>query len=99
MKTLVFSAFAVGLLLLSGQTAGAMDKMHGSMMMPTCPASDPVVGVNMMDKMYMTHDQMKMKMAGMSDSKQMAMMKANHVKMMCMSKAKAMGAKMMSSKM
>ena len=99
MKTLVYSAFAVCLLLVSGQTAGAMDKMHGSMMMPACAAGDPVVGVNMMNHMYLTHDQMKMKMAGMSESKQMAMMKQNHVKMMCMSKAKAMGAKMMSSKM
>ncbi len=92
----------MALLAIAGQSAGAMgamNGMHGSMAMPTCAAGDPVVGTNMMTKMYVTHDQMKAKMAGMSDSKMHMMMAKHHVKLMCMSKAKAMGAKMMSSKM
>jgi hypothetical protein len=43
----------------------------------------------------MTHDQMKAKMAGMSQSQMHDMMMKNHVKMMCASQAKAMGGKMM----
>jgi len=77
-----------------------MDSMQGSMMMkPSCSAGDPVVGVNTMKMMYMSHDQMKMKMAGMSDSQAHAMMMKNHVKLMCKSKAMAMGAKMKPAKM
>ncbi len=85
-------------MILAAQSAFAMDSMHGSMM-PKCAAGDPVVGVNMKTKMYMMHEQMKMKMAGMSKAKMNQMMMQNHVKMMCKSKATMMGAKMMSSKM
>jgi len=99
MKTLVWSAFATALFAVSVQSAGAMDSMHSSMMMPKCAAGDSVVGVNTMSKMYMTHDQMKMKMAGMSRSQMHTMMMKKHVKLMCMSAANTMGAKMMSSKM
>ena len=95
MKQFAFSIFAAILLAFSVQPAQAMDSMHSSMMMPTCANGDQAVGMNMMTKMYMTHDQMKMKMAGMSDSQMHAMMMKNHVKMVCMSKAKAMGARMM----
>jgi len=96
MKAFVLGAFALALLAFSGQPVRAMDSMQSSMMMmPTCASGDPVVGMNMMSKMYMTHDQMKMKMAGMSDSQMHAMMMKNHVKMVCMSKAKMMGARMM----
>lgn len=76
-----------------------MDAMHGSMMMPTCAAGDPVVGVNTKTHMYMSHDQMKMKMSGMSDAQKHQMMMQNNMKMMCKSKATSMGAKMMSNKM
>ena len=100
MKTLVVSALSAAVLLFA--TAGpslAMDSMHGSMMMPACAAGDPVVGVNTMKMMYMSHDEMKMKTAGMSASQKSAMMMKNHMKMMCKSKAMSMGAKMMPSKM
>ncbi len=96
------SFFAAGLfaaLLLSTITTGSADSMHASMMMPKCAAGDPVVGVNTATKMYMTHDQMKAKMAGMSDSAMHAMMMKNHVALMCMSKAKSMGASKMMPKM
>jgi hypothetical protein len=96
MKAVTLSIFAVALVAFSSHSTQAMDSMHSSMMMmPSCASGDPVVGMNMMKKMYMTHDQMKMKMAGMSDSQMHAMMMKNHVKMVCMSKAKAMGARMM----
>ncbi len=78
--------------------AGAMDSMHSSMMMTKCATGDPDVGLNTMTKKYMSHDQMKMKVAGMSDSQMHAMMMKNHVKMMCKSKADAMGGTMMMSK-
>ncbi|MBV9103058.1 MAG: hypothetical protein JO060_05665 [Candidatus Eremiobacteraeota bacterium] len=86
-------AFALAL----GTPAYGMDSM--SSMMPSCPPSDPVVGVNMMTKTYMTHDQMKAKSSGMTMAQKEAMMKKNHVKLMCKSKADAMGAKMMKSSM
>ncbi len=94
---------AVILLLASGMVGANVlpsvaDSMQSSSMMmatPKCAAGDPVVGMNMMTKMYMTHDQMKAKMAGMSQSQMQAMMAAHHVKMMCQSQAKAMGGKMM----
>ncbi|MEO6991659.1 MAG: hypothetical protein ABI346_06590, partial [Candidatus Baltobacteraceae bacterium] len=70
--------------------------MNGSMMKTvSCKSGDQVVGVNMQTKMYMTHDQMKTKMAGMSKDKMHMMMTKNHVKLMCKSQADAMGAKMM----
>jgi len=103
MKNLVALAFA-GLLLGTAFQAGlAMDNMHGSMMhgsmmMPSCAAGDPVVGVNTKTKMYMSKSQMKAKTAGMSMSEKQSMMMKNHMKMMCKSKADAMGGKMMMSK-
>ena len=98
---------AVMLLLASGMVAAnvlpsAADSMQSSSMMttmPKCAAGDPVVGMNMMTKMYMTHDQMKAKMAGMTQSQMQAAMTKNHVKMMCQSQAKAMGGKMMTKPM
>ncbi len=100
MRCLTVAGFVAALAMLPFSAVSAMDSMHSSMMMkPTCAAGDPVVGVNTMHKQYMTHDQMKMKMAGMSDSKMHAMMMKNHMKMMCMSDAKAMGAMKMGSKM
>jgi hypothetical protein len=96
MKTFLFSALAVALLAAGSQSASAAHTMHSGMVMPKCSSSDPVVGVNMMSKMYMTHAQMKTKMAGMSNSKMHMMFMKNHVKLMCTSKAKAMGAKKMS---
>jgi hypothetical protein len=79
--------------------ASATDSMSKSMMMPTCASGDPVVGVNTNTKMYLTHDQMKMKSAGMTAMQKQAMMEKNHVKLMCKSKAEAMGAKPMKSAM
>jgi hypothetical protein len=98
---------AAMLLLASGMVAAnvlpsAADSMQSSSMMtamPKCAAGDPVVGMNMMTKMYMTHDQMKTKMAGMTQSQMQAAMTKNHVKMMCQSQAKAMGGKMMTKPM
>jgi hypothetical protein len=95
------------LLLASGMLAANVlpspaDSMQSSSMMmatPKCAAGDPVVGMNTMTKMYMTHDQMKAKMAGMSQSQMQAAMAKNHVKMMCQSQAKAMGGKMMAKPM
>ena len=95
----IISAGVVAIMLAFSVPAGAMDSMQSSMMMmPKCATGDPVVGVNTMTKKYMTHDQMKMKMAGMSDSQMHAMMMKTHVKMMCKSKADAMGGTMMMSK-
>jgi hypothetical protein len=97
MKNLV--AFALAAVLTAAcRPTFAADSMHGSMMMPTCAAGDPVVGVNMKTKMYMSHDQMKTKMMGMSMEQQHAMMKSHHVMMMCKSKADAMGGHMMMAK-
>ena len=58
---------AIMLLLASGMVAAnvlpsAADSMQSSSMMatmPKCAAGDPVVGMNMMTKMYMTHDQIE----------------------------------------
>jgi hypothetical protein len=97
--SLAAALFAAILTVAVHGTGVAMDAMQGSMMKPSCMAGDPVVGVNTMKMTYMSHDQMKMKMAGMSDSQMHAMMMKNHVKLMCKSKAMAMGAKMMPSKM
>jgi hypothetical protein len=91
--------FFASALVLATQPVFAADSMHGSMMKPTCAAGDSVVGVNTSTKMYMTHDQMKAKMAGMSHDQVHAMMMKHHVKMMCRSQADAMGATMMSGKM
>jgi len=99
MNKFLAAAMTVGFLALGTLQAPAMDSMSKSMMMPSCPSNDPVVGVNMNTKMYMTHDQMKMKAAGMTVAQKQAMMEKNHVKLMCKSKADAMGAKPMKSAM
>lgn len=67
------------------------------MTMPKCASGDPVVGLNMTTKMYMTQAQMKAKMTGMSMAQKEAMMKKQNVKMMCKSQATSMGAKMMTA--
>ena len=77
---------------MSGDSAG-----NHAMTKPTCPANDPVVGVNTATKTYMTHDQMKAKMAGMTPDQMHASMAKNNVKLMCQSAATAMGAKPMSA--
>jgi hypothetical protein len=100
MKKLGIVTFAAILLAVSSAPSfAASSGMHGSMMqkMPSCKAGDPMVGVNMKTKMYMTHDQMKAKMAGMSKDKMHMMMTKNHVKLMCKSQADSMGGKMMST--
>ena len=89
---------AMSMLFVSVQPSQAQTNMATSspmMTMPKCASADPVVGVNMMTKMYMTQSQMKSKMSGMSATEQEAMMKKHDVKMMCKSQADAMGAKMM----
>ena len=94
------TATAAILLLFTTVPTFAADSMHAAMMMkPSCATGDPVVGVDSKSKTYMSHDQMKTKMAGTSDSQMQAMMMKQHVTMMCRSKAMAMGAKMMPSKM
>jgi hypothetical protein len=87
--------FAAGAFVATAQPTFAADSMQSSMTMPKCASSDSIVGVNMTTKMYMTQAQMKMKMAGMSQSQMHATMTKNNIKMMCKSKADAMGAKMM----
>ena len=72
--------------------SGSMQSGAG-MTMPTCKAGDSVVGVNMQTKMYMTKDQLKTKMAGMSPAQKQSAMQKHHVKLMCKSDADAMGAK------
>lgn len=89
---------AMGMLLVSMQPSQAQSSMSSSasmMTMPKCASGDPVVGVNMTKKMYMTQAQMNTKMAGMTADQKQAMMKKNNVKMMCKSHAEAMGATMM----
>ena len=97
MRNLATFAFLAALFATAGHSAIAMDSMmSGSMSsMPKCRMGDKMVGVNTMTKMYLTQDQLKSKMAGMSMAKQHEMMMKNHVKMMCKSKADAMGGKMM----
>ncbi len=97
MRNIVASVFAAALLALVSQSSYAMNTMHHSMMMPTCAAGDPVVGVNTMTHMYMSHSQMKAKMAGMSPTQMHTMMMTHHVTLMCKSKADAAGDKMMKS--
>ncbi len=94
MKLSVFFIFACLLLTTISTTAQTMQSSGGSMMQkPQCKTGDPVVAVNTQKKMYMTADQVKAKMSGMSqEQKQMAMQK-KHVKWMCKSDADAMGAK------
>lgn len=89
---------ATSMLFVSVQPSVAQSAMSSSesmMSVPKCASGDPVVGVNMTTKMYMTQAQMKAKSAGMTVAQKQAMMKKNNVKMMCKSQATAMGAKMM----
>lgn len=81
---------ALGMLLASAQGASAQGMMSS---MPSCPSTDPVVGVNTTTKMYMTQAQMKAKSAGLTPAQKQAMMAKNHVKLMCKSAAVKMGAK------
>ena len=68
--------------------------MSGSgMTMPTCKAGDPVVGVSMVTKMYMTAEQMKAKLGSIPPEQKQAIIKKQKIKMMCESDAEAMGAK------
>lgn len=99
------AATLLGMTMLVGsiQPALAQSSMSSSMSssmgsMPHCAANDPVVGVNMSTKMYMTRSQMMAKTSGMTPEQKQAMMTKNHVKMMCQSQATAMGAKMMTAK-
>jgi hypothetical protein len=97
MKT-VTMGLVLGIAMLMGGTQAslAQSAMSSSMSsMPKCSASDPVVGVNMTTKMYMTKSQMMAKTAGMTPEQKQAMMAKNHIKMMCKSQAAAMGAKEM----
>lgn len=99
MKILAATVLGVAVLLGSSQPALAQSSMSSSMgSMPHCAANDPVVGVNMNTKMYMTKSQMMAKTSGMTPEQKQAMMTKNHVKMMCQSQATAMGAKMMTAK-
>jgi hypothetical protein len=98
MKSLTGLAVAIGLLLagaqaVQAQTGSMQSGAMSSMAMPKCASSDPVVGVNMTTKMYMTQAQMQAKSAGMTPSQKAAMMQKNHVKLMCKSQATSMGAK------
>lgn len=98
MKSLKSFALASVLLALACRPTLA-DSMHPMMMMPTCAAGDPVVGVNTQTKMYMSKSQMKAKSMGMTMAEKQTMMKKNHMMMMCKSKADAMGGKMMMKSM
>ncbi|HEX4012763.1 MAG TPA: hypothetical protein VHX17_02600 [Candidatus Cybelea sp.] len=90
MKTITTGlVLAMGMLFASVLPAAA----QGMAAMPKCAANDPMVGVNMTTKMYMTKSQMMAKSAGMTQAQKQAMMTKNHVKMMCKSQATAMGAK------
>lgn len=97
MKTIAAGvALGIAMLIASAQPTLAQSSMSSSMAaMPKCSANDPVVGVNMMTKMYMTQSQMMAKTSGMTAAQKQAMMAKHHVKMMCKSQATAMGAKMM----
>ena len=64
---------------------------------PQCAAGDPVVGVNMTTKTYLTHEQMKAKTANMTKSQMHSAAEKNNMKLMCKSDAEKMGAKPMSS--
>ena len=93
MKTIATGLlFGACVMLVSALPSLAQGGMASSMM-PKCASSDPVVGVNMTTKMYMTQAQMKAKSAGMSPAQKEAMMKKNNVKLMCKSQATSMGAK------
>lgn len=95
MKSVAISVLAAVALAVAGQPAQAQS-MHGSMAMPACGGGDAVVGMNTTTRVYMTHDQMKARTAGMSDGQVHAMMTNDHIRLVCMSRAKAMGGRMMS---
>jgi hypothetical protein len=86
---------AIFLALLFALAAGPALAQHSMMQKPHCASGDPVVGVNMTDKTYMTHEQMKAKMAssGMTKSQAQAEWKKQNMKLMCKSQAMKMGAK------
>jgi hypothetical protein len=89
-----FSAILLALLFAS--TAGpalAGSGTTSTMQKPQCASGDPVVGVNMTTKTYMTHAQMKAKAAGMTKSQAHAAMEKSNMKLMCKSQAVKMGAK------
>jgi hypothetical protein len=93
MKSRIASACAVALFALLALASRPVFAMGG--MMPTCAVGDPVVGVNTRTKMYMSHAQMKKKMAGMTMAQRQMMMQQHHVVLMCKSKAYMMGARPM----
>ncbi len=92
-------AIFLGLVLSAAAAAPSLATGVGMMQKPTCAAGDPVVGVNMSTKMYMTHAQMKAKMANMTQAQIHAAMQKNNVKLMCQSQAVKMGAKPTTSTM
>ena len=68
--------------------------MNGSgLTMPACKEGDPVVGVSMVTKMYMTAEEMKAKLGSIPPEQKKAIIKKQKIKMMCKSDAEAMGAK------
>jgi hypothetical protein len=96
MKTIA-TALVLGACLMFVSTQSVLAQGMASAMMPKCASGDPVVGVNMTTKMYMTQAQMKAKSAGMTAAQKQAMMKKNNVKLMCKSDAASMGAKPMTA--
>lgn len=99
----IATGVALGMAMLIGSISpslaqSSMSSAMSSSAMPHCAANDPVVGVNMSTKMYMTKTQMMAKASGMTAAQKQAMMAKNHIKMMCKSQATAMGAKMMTTK-
>lgn len=86
---------AILLALLFASAAGPALAGTSMMQKPTCASGDPVVGVNMTTKTYMTHDQMKAKMqaSGMTKAQAHAALEKKNIKLMCKSQALKMGAK------
>ena len=96
MKTVAFTAFAVALLALAVQPAGAATNAIGANI--KCPHDEPVVGINETKMLYATQAQMQKATAGKSPTQVQAMMKQYNVKLMCLSQAKAFGATQASAK-
>ncbi|MGA3036624.1 MAG: hypothetical protein ABSE64_03985 [Vulcanimicrobiaceae bacterium] len=93
MKNFAIAAFLVAVFATAGQSAFAQN--GDSMATAKCKTGDPVVGVNVASKTYMTKSQMHAKMANMSASQQQQA--EMQTKMMCKSEANAMGATMVGS--
>jgi hypothetical protein len=97
MRVSAFLFFACLSLTATSALAQTMQPTNGDVMsgmtMPTCKAGDPVVGVSMVTKMYMTADQMKAKFGGLPPAQKQGIIKNQKIKMMCLSDALAMGAK------